>query len=64
MKTRKCLFDDRFILEFIKKYKISTSQTKKTEEIATGCGYASVSWFISKFKKEFTMTLKDFRHKS
>lgn len=31
-------------------------------EISTECGYATVSWFISQFKKYYNLTPKEFRH--
>lgn len=34
---------------------------KNISEIATECGYSSVSWFISQFKKEYSLTPKEFR---
>lgn len=34
---------------------------KNISEIATECGYSTVSWFISQFKKEYSLTPKEFR---
>jgi AraC family transcriptional regulator, exoenzyme S synthesis regulatory protein ExsA len=36
---------------------------KSISDIATECGYATVSWFISQFKKHYKRTPKEFRHK-
>ncbi len=32
-------------------------------DISTECGYSTVSWFISQFKKQYNQTPKEFRHK-
>ena len=40
---------------------INTQNT--ISEIASSCGYATVSWFISQFKKYTSTTPKDFRYK-
>ncbi|WP_457746951.1 helix-turn-helix domain-containing protein [Sulfurimonas sp.] len=37
---------------------------KNITEIATECGYATSSWFISQFKKEYAQTPKEFREKN
>ena len=37
---------------------------KNVTEIATDCGYATSSWFISQFKKEYGMTPKELRKES
>ncbi len=38
--------------------------TNKTiTDISTTCGYSTVSWFISQFKKQYNQTPKEFRHK-
>jgi AraC-like DNA-binding protein len=38
--------------------------TNKTiTDISTECGYSTVSWFISQFKKHYNQTPKEFRHK-
>ena len=38
--------------------------TEKTiTDIATECGYSTVSWFISQFKKHYKQTPKQFRYK-
>ena len=36
---------------------------KNISEIAAECGYATPSWFISQFKKEYILTPKEFRDK-
>ena len=37
---------------------------KNISEIATECGYSTVSWFISQFKKVYSFTPKEFREKN
>lgn len=38
--------------------------TEKTiSEISSDCGYSTVSWFISQFKKQYNQTPKEFRYK-
>ena len=37
---------------------------KNISEIAAECGYSTVSWFISQFKKEYGITPKEFRAKN
>jgi len=37
---------------------------KSIKEISTECGYTTLSWFISQFKKYYNCTPKEFRHKS
>lgn len=36
---------------------------KSITEISTECGYSTVSWFISQFKKYYNQTPKEFRYK-
>ncbi|RXJ93528.1 AraC family transcriptional regulator [Malaciobacter molluscorum] len=36
---------------------------KSISDISTTCGYSTVSWFISQFKKYYNLTPKEFRHK-
>ena len=36
---------------------------KNITDISTECGYSTVSWFISQFKKQYNQTPKEFRHK-
>lgn len=36
---------------------------KSISDISTTCGYSTVSWFISQFKKYYNQTPKEFRHK-
>ncbi len=36
---------------------------KTISDISSECGYATVSWFISQFKKHHNQTPKEFRHK-
>jgi|TARA_R110002050_G_scaffold143770_1_gene269092 AraC-like DNA-binding protein len=36
---------------------------KSITDISTTCGYSTVSWFISQFKKYYKQTPKEFRHK-
>jgi AraC-like DNA-binding protein len=39
--------------------------TNKTiTDISTECGYSTVSWFISQFKKQYNQTPKEFRYKT
>lgn len=38
------------------------NKEKSISEIATECGYATVSWFISQFKKHHLLTPQEFRH--
>jgi len=40
-----------------------TNTNKTISDISTTCGYATVSWFISQFKKYYNQTPKEFRHK-
>jgi len=37
---------------------------KNISQIAAECGYSTVSWFISQFKKEYKLTPKEFREKN
>jgi len=37
---------------------------KTITQISSECGYSTSSWFISEFKKKFSLTPKDFRYKS
>jgi AraC-like DNA-binding protein len=37
---------------------------KTITEISTECGYSTVSWFISQFKKKYHRTPKEFRYKT
>ena len=39
------------------------SSDKSISEIATECGYATISWFIAQFKKQYQVTPKEFRQK-
>ena len=41
-----------------------TNSDKNISEIAVECGYSTVSWFISQFKKEYSITPKEFREKN
>ncbi len=36
---------------------------KTITDISTTCGYSTVSWFISQFKKQYNQTPKEFRYK-
>lgn len=48
----------------LEKAKLMLSKTNKSiTNIASECGYATVSWFISQFKKHCKQTPKEFRHK-
>jgi AraC-like DNA-binding protein len=38
--------------------------TKTITDISTECGYSTVSWFISQFKKQYNQTPKEFRYKT
>ena len=40
-----------------------TNTNKSITEIASESGYATVSWFISQFKKQYAQTPKEFRYK-
>ncbi len=40
-----------------------TNTNKSISDISTTCGYSTVSWFISQFKKYYNQTPKEFRHK-
>ena len=40
-----------------------TNTDKSITEIASECGYANISWFISQFKKQYKQTPKEFRYK-
>ncbi|XPV70451.1 MAG: helix-turn-helix transcriptional regulator [Halarcobacter sp.] len=40
-----------------------TTTNKSISDISTTCGYSTVSWFISQFKKYYNQTPKEFRHK-
>ena len=40
-----------------------TNTDQSITEIASECGYANVSWFISQFKKQYKQTPKEFRYK-
>ncbi len=40
-----------------------TNTNKSISDISTTCGYSTVSWFISQFKKYYKQTPKEFRHK-
>ncbi|WP_323660207.1 helix-turn-helix transcriptional regulator [Aliarcobacter butzleri] len=50
-----------------KRLEKATLLLKTTDEtisqIATSCGYSSVSWFILEFKKRYNLTPKDYRYK-
>lgn len=50
-----------------KRLEKATLLLKTTDEtisqIATTCGYSSVSWFILEFKKRYNLTPKDYRYK-
>ena len=39
------------------------NSNKTITDISTECGYSTVSWFISQFKKKYNQTPKEFRHK-
>lgn len=43
---------------------ILKNTNKSITEISSECGYSTVSWFISQFKKQYNLTPKEFRHKS
>jgi len=48
----------------LEKATLMLNNTNKTiTEISTECGYSTVSWFISQFKKQYNQTPKEFRHK-
>lgn len=51
----------------IKRLEKATLMLKNTEksitDISTECGYSTVSWFISQFKKQYNQTPKEFRYK-
>ena len=46
------------------KARLMLKNTDKTiTEVSIECGYATVSWFISQFKKHYNQTPKEFRYK-
>jgi AraC-like DNA-binding protein len=48
----------------LEKATLMLKNTNKTvTDISTECGYSTVSWFISQFKKQYNQTPKEFRHK-
>jgi AraC-like DNA-binding protein len=48
----------------LEKATLMLKNTNKTiTDISTECGYSTVSWFISQFKKRYNQTPKEFRHK-
>jgi len=48
----------------LEKATLLLKNTNKTiTDISTECGYSTVSWFISQFKKQYNQTPKEFRHK-
>lgn len=48
----------------LEKATLMLKNTNKTiTNISTECGYSTVSWFISQFKKQYNQTPKEFRHK-
>ncbi len=48
----------------LEKATLMLNNTEKTiTDISTECGYATVSWFISQFKKKYSKTPKEFRYK-
>ena len=48
----------------LEKATLMLKNTDKTiSDIATECGYSSVSWFISQFKKRYKQTPKEFRYR-
>ena len=40
-----------------------TTTNKTITDISTECGYSTVSWFISQFKKHYNQTPREYRHK-
>jgi AraC-like DNA-binding protein len=48
----------------LEKATLMLKNTEKTiTDISTECGYSTVSWFISQFKKQYKQTPKEFRYK-
>ncbi|VAY86242.1 Transcriptional regulator, AraC family [hydrothermal vent metagenome] len=48
----------------LEKTTLMLKNTNKTiTDISSECGYSTVSWFISQFKKQYNQTPKEFRHK-
>lgn len=48
----------------LEKATLMLKNTSKTiTDISTECGYSTLSWFISQFKKQYNQTPKEFRHK-
>jgi len=58
--TPKVWIDTR---RFQKATLILKNTNKTITDISTECGYATVSWFISQFKKQYNQTPKEYRQK-